>query len=187
MTLRPVAASDAARLIVVVVFPTPPFWLVIAKILATLRSRSIALLLSAGKCCPGVPGHRRRISRHYESICRKKHQYDAGCQAQHNALTGWLEGYPDQVALALQPGYHDRPGINPVAIFKRGKLFVGIPAFHQQPTAIVGQQMAGGVQQLGYCRKGASGNYVKAALAKVRYTSTDHLDVSKRQLSFNFF
>src|SRR6185312_6038674 len=35
MTLRFIAAKDAARLMLVVVFPTPPFWLVIAIIFPT--------------------------------------------------------------------------------------------------------------------------------------------------------
>src|SRR5437868_13996552 len=47
-TRRPLCANAAARLIVVVVLPTPPFWLAIAMIVLNVLASSLSLLGARG-------------------------------------------------------------------------------------------------------------------------------------------
>src|SRR5262249_30191857 len=59
----PRSPSAAARLIAVVVFPTPPFWLAMATIIVCWSRPDAGEAIVAGKCCAGSINDVQRSNR----------------------------------------------------------------------------------------------------------------------------
>src|SRR5262245_4087971 len=76
-TRRPQAASAVARLIVVVVLPTPPFWLASARMrvtgtdVAMLSASCTRDLPNAEDCAGWIGGARQALDAHPPSILRR--------------------------------------------------------------------------------------------------------------------
>src|SRR5690606_11920434 len=86
-TLRLVAASEAARFTVVVVLPTPPFWLAIASTLPTGTSSRVLTLCRASQYqqMPAglATGYRQFFTVGHGEIRFQSLQFGVGIQALH--------------------------------------------------------------------------------------------------------
>src|SRR5476649_944849 len=174
-TRLPASTRPAARLTLVVVLPTPPFWL------ATARMRGITEFLPKGTC---PLGNLRR---------RKVMRTDAGIQA---GLRKWLCGRlaprclfvlcdQHQVPCALDAGDRERQHLLYYAAWRQFVDFlIRMQSFHRRERPAGREQMPGDAHELVHVGKGARNDYVESVL---RLPSLDALAayLCVIQLQFN--
>src|SRR5476649_963203 len=154
-TRLPAPARLAARLTLVVVLPTPPFWL------ATARMRGIIDLVPKG-----ARPHRNRPR-------RKAMQTDTGFQA---TLCKWLCGRlaprclfvlcdQHKVPCAFDAGDRERQHLPHFAAWRQFVDFlIRMQAFHRRERPAGREQMPGNAHELVHVGKGARNNHVEPVL-----------------------